>query len=219
MKNLNKDIAVLGLGTFGYELAKDLFQAKLHVLAVDINPQLINKIKNDVTVAVQADVTDMEVLKKLDLNQFDKVILGMSNSLENLILTITYLKKINTKYIIAKANTEIQKEILLKIGANEVIQPEISIAKMLVKKIAYPFMIETLAVDSENVVVEVKVPNKFTNRSIRELNFRQKYGILILMKKSDSKYQIVTNPDERLSENDIIFVAGKETQIQKVFES
>ncbi len=218
MKEKNKDIAVLGLGTFGYELAQDLFQADLHVLAVDKNEQIINQIKDRVTVAVQADVTDKEVLKKLDLNKFDKVILGMSNSLENLILTITYLKKLNAKYIIAKANTEIQKEILLKIGADEVIQPEVSMAQMLVKKMAYPFMIESLSVDDENVLVEVKIPKKFTNKSIREINFRQKYGILVLMKKRGDKYQIITNPDENLIENDLIFVAGKETQIQKVFE-
>ena len=143
----------------------------------------------------------------------------MSNSLENLILTITYLKKLNTKYIIAKANTAIQKEILLKIGADEVIQPEVSMAQMLVKKMAYPFMIETLVVDDENVLVEVKVPKKFTNKSIREIDFRQKYGILVLMKKTADKYQIITNPDENLMENDLIFVAGQELKIQKVFES
>jgi len=214
----NKDIAVLGLGTFGYELAIDLYDADFHVLAVDKKPQLINQIKDKVTVAVEADVTDEEVLKKLDINKFDKVILGMSNSLENLILTVTYLKKLDVKYIIAKANTKIQKDILLKIGADEVIQPEVSMAKTLVKKIAYPFMIESLPVDENNVVVELKIPKKFANKSIKELNFRQKYEILILMKKSNSKYKIITNPDEKLIEDELVFVAGNEHTIQKVFK-
>ncbi len=217
MKNSNKDIAVIGLGTFGYEVALKLNESGHYVMAVDKNAEVINQIKDKVTIAVQADVTDEDVIKKLDFEKFYKVILGMSNSLETLILAVTYLKKMNVNYIVIKANTHIQKEILLKIGADEVILPEVSVAHMLVRKISYPFVLESLTVDSQNSLIEISVPEKFSGKTLRELDLRNKYGIIVILKYERDRYHIVTNPETTLFQAEKIFVAGKEDIIIKVF--
>lgn len=217
MKNSNKDIAVIGLGTFGFEVATELYKSGHHVMAVDKNPEIVNQIKDKVTIAVQADVTDEDVLKRLDIDKFNKVILGMSDSLETLILAVTYLKKLNTKCIIAKANTYIQKEILLKVGADEIIQPEVSMAHMLVRKISYPYVIESLTVDSKNSLIEISVPEKFSGKTLRELDLRNKYGIIVILKSEKDRYHIVTNPETILFQAEKIFVAGEEKKILEVF--
>jgi len=219
MKNVNKDIAVIGLGTFGYEVATKLHEAGHYVMAVDKNPEIVNQIKDKVTIAVQADVTDENVLKHLDIDKFNKVILGMSDSLETLILAVTYLKKLNTKCIIAKANTHIQKEILLKVGADEIIQPEVSMAHMLVRKISYPFVLESLTVDSKNSLIEISVPEKFSGKTLRELDLRNKYGIIVILISEKDRYHIVTNPETILFQAEKIFVAGKEKKILEVFNN
>ncbi len=216
MKN-NKDIAVIGLGTFGYEVATQLHVAGHYVLAVDAKSEIINQIKDKVTIAVQADVTDEDVLKKLDIGKFNKVILGMSNSLETLILTVTFLKKLKTKCIIVKANTAIQKEILLKVGADEVIQPEVAMAKMLVRRISYPYVLESLTVDSKNSLIEISVPEKFSGKSLRDLDLRNKYGIIVVLKSEKDRYRIVTNPETILFQGEKIFVAGEEEKILTLF--
>ncbi|MCF6183554.1 MAG: TrkA family potassium uptake protein [Bacteroidales bacterium] len=216
MKN-NKDIAVIGLGTFGYEVATQLHDAGHYVLAVDAKSEIINQIKDKVTIAVQADVTDEDVLKKLDIGKFNKVILGMSNSLETLILTVTFLKKLKTKCIIVKANTAIQKEILLKVGADEVIQPEVAMAKMLVRRISYPYVLESLTVDSKNSLIEISVPEKFSGKSLRDLDLRNKYGIIVVLKSEKDHYRIVTNPETILFQGEKIFVAGEEGKILTLF--
>lgn len=217
MKNKNKDIAVVGLGTFGYEVAIKLHKSGHYVMAVDKNSEIINQIKDKVTIAVQADVTDEDVLKKLDFDKFNRVILGMSDSLETLILAVTYLKKMNVNKIIAKVNTRIQKEILLKIGADEVIQPEVTMADMLVRKISYPYVLESLTVDSENSLIEISVPEKFSGKTLRELDLRNKYGIIVILKYEKDRYHIVTNPETILFQAEKIFIAGKEDVILKVF--
>ena len=214
---MKKDITVIGLGTFGYELALNLEEQGNSVLAIDKKANLINQIKDHVTAAIQADVTDENVLYQLDVYKSEKVILGMSNSLENLILTITYLKKMNTKYIVAKANTKIQKEILLKIGADEVIQPEIEMAHTVAKKISYPNILESITVDNQNTLVETKIPQKMAGKSLKELNLREKYGILVLFEKKANKYNIITDPNIKFNEDDIIFVTGEEKTIIDLF--
>jgi trk system potassium uptake protein TrkA len=72
------DIAIIGLGTFGFELAVRLAEEGHGILAIDIDEKKINAIKDFVPVAVQADVTDKDVLEKLEIDKFDKVIFGMA---------------------------------------------------------------------------------------------------------------------------------------------
>ena len=151
------------------------------ILAIDIEEKKINAIKNYVDIAIQADITNEEVLDKLEINMFDKVIFCMSSALESIILAITYMKKINVKYIFGKANTSIKKEILLKIGANEVVLPEISSAIRLSDRISNPFIIEKFKVDKENSLIEVEIPLKYVGKSLKELQLRTKYKVNVVM--------------------------------------
>ncbi len=212
---MKKDIAVIGLGTFGYELAVQLAQAGHHILAIDVDMKKINDIKDRVDVAVQADITDPDVLKKLQMEQFDHVILAMSSALEAIILGITYMKKMNVKNIIGKANTHIQKEILLKIGADEVILPEIATAKRLSERLTHPDIMDKFTLDNKNSLIEIKVPQKFLNKSIRELDLRNKYGLNVIMLNRKGKTEIIASPDIKFEHNDVIFVVGNENQIKK----
>lgn len=211
------DIAIIGLGTFGFELAVRLADEGHGVLAIDIDEKKINAIKDFVPVAVQADVTDKDVLEKLEIDKFDKVIFGMSNALETIILAITHMKKMKVKYIIGKANTYVKKEILLKIGADKVVLPEISTAIRLADKITHPTILEKYDLDAKNSLLEVEIPNKFIGKTLSELDLRRKHGINVVMKKDKSKTEVISNPNVEFNQGDIVFVIGSITVIEKVF--
>ena len=217
MKLKSNDIAVIGLGTFGYELAIQLEKKGHSVMAIDIDMNKVNHIKDFVSVAIQADITDEDVLRKIEIGKFDKVVFGMSSALESIILSITIMNKLNVSHIIGKANTLIQKEVLLKIGAHEVILPEISTANRLADKFSNPNVLEKFEIDSEQSMVEVVVPAKFYQKSLKELELRKDYNINVIMKKNGEKMEMITNPDDKFQPNDIVFVVGKEKDIDKVF--
>ncbi len=69
-------------------------------------------------------------------------------------------------------------------------------------------------------VAEIKVPNSFVGKSIRELNIRVKYDVNVLSIKSSNKkrYQIkaVPKPDYIFNEKDIIVVAGEIKSINQL---
>ncbi len=211
------DIAIIGLGTFGFELAANLAKAGHGILAIDIDEKKINAIKDFVPVAVQADVTDKDVLEKLEIDKFDKVIFGMSNALETIILSITLMKKMKVKYIIAKANTYIKKEILLKIGADKVVLPEIATAIRLADKISHPTILEKYELDANNSLLEVVVPNKFIGKTLHQLDLRKKHGINVVMKKDDKKTEVVSDPNVAFKQGDIVFVIGSVSVIENLF--
>ncbi len=210
-----KDIAVIGLGTFGYELAMQLAKNGHHVLVVDKDEKKVNQIKDDVDIAIVADITDPDVLKKIQITTFDSVILSMSSNLESSILSIVHMKKMNVPYIIGKANTHIQQEILLKIGADEVILPEVSTAIQLAEKITHPNILEEFVVNDDTLLMEVLIPERFQGKTLKELDLRRKYGLNIIMYSRGGKTEVISSPDFAFEKGDIIFVIGKESVIKK----
>ncbi len=211
------DICVIGLGIFGYEIALKLSELGNNVLAVDYNPNKIEEIKDYVTEAVVGDATNPEVLKELNIKDFDLIILGMGSNLENLILCLTYLKKLTDKKIIAKANSKIQAEILEKIGADEVILPEKEIAEKLAERISHPNIIELLELDKKFKLIEVKVPLKFVGKTIKELDLRRNYNITALILKRNNKVSLITDPNLQFEKDDSIVIVGEEKKIKKLF--
>lgn len=212
-----KDVLVIGLGIFGYELAVKLAKEGLNVLAVDKNTKIINQIKDEVTDALVADAANEEALKELSVDKFDKIILGLSSNFESLILCITYLRKLGAKNIIAKASTNIQKEILLKIGADEVILPEKEIATKLAEKIARPNILDFFELGDETAVATIKVPEKFYNKSLSEIDLRRKHNITAIILIRDGRAKLIKDASLKLEKGDELVVAGEEDSIKKVF--
>ena len=68
--------AVLGLGSFGAKLAVALARAGNTVLVVDIDQQRVDDLRDKVTEAIIADVSNEEVVRELNVRKFDAVILG-----------------------------------------------------------------------------------------------------------------------------------------------
>ncbi|MCK4982088.1 MAG: TrkA family potassium uptake protein [Victivallaceae bacterium] len=215
MKNI---FAVMGLGTFGSKLALELSQAGHSVVAIDRSKTIVNDIKDKVAEAVIADVTNPDTVREIDVQKFDTVILGMSSHFEDLILALTLVKQEGAKKIIAKANTDLQKRILLRLGADEVIQPEQAVAERLSKRLSMSNISDMFAFKG-STIAEVKVPASLSGKSIRELDVRQKYNIsILLIKKPGKEVENIWNPDIILEEGDELTIIGEEKSIIKVFQ-
>ncbi|KKM16057.1 hypothetical protein LCGC14_1689670, partial [marine sediment metagenome] len=61
--------AVIGLGRFGERLAKELADAGAEVIAVDRRPELVERIRDRVALAVCLDATDAEALRAQGLDE------------------------------------------------------------------------------------------------------------------------------------------------------
>ncbi|MDO9261978.1 MAG: TrkA family potassium uptake protein, partial [Flavobacteriaceae bacterium] len=202
-----KDFVVIGLGTFGFEVAKQLFKQGHNVMAIDKNAITIHNIQDHVTIAINTDISDTAVIDELELYNYNKIILGLGSNLEALILTIAYLKNKGAKYIISKANTELQKQVLLKVGADEVILPEKEVAVKLCERLDNPNVIDKFVLDNNILLMNVKVPAKFDNKTLQELDLRNKYNITVLIRKHEGESVVINNAKFILNEGDEIFVA------------
>ena len=210
--------AVIGLGAFGEKLASELSLNGHTVFVCDINPRKIDDIKDKVTRAVVADVSNEETIKELNVSKFDCVFLGMSSVLDKQILALTYLKQEGAKKVVVKAKTDIQESILYRLGANQVIQPEQDVAERLARRLSFD-NISDLIEFRGFALAEVKVPLSLSGKSLKELNLRGTHQItVLLLRKKGSILDEPTGPDTVLDEGDRLTVFGSQYQIEDLFK-
>ena len=175
-----KQFVVIGLGRFGSNLARTLYKLGNQVLALDMDKQKVEKIKDEVTEAIIADAKDVETLSEFIDKDIDTVILATGTDIEMSVLSVLYLKQIGVKHIIAKAKNDDHGRILKSLGVEEVIYPERDIAERLAESLNMSSLIAHIPLAPEYSLVEIATPEKFFGKSLEELDIRNKYGITVI---------------------------------------
>lgn len=210
--------AVIGLGSFGSNIAKTLYEKGNEVLAVDEDKEKIDEVKNFVSHAVHMDAADKENLQALGIKDMDVVIVSLGPEMEASILTVLYLNEMGTKRIVAKALTEDHAKILESVGATETIYPEKDMAIKTALKLSCPNVLEYLPLISGFGIQEIAPPEKFIGKNLRELDLRNKYGIQVIAIKEliPEKTTFVPKADFILKDSDILVIMGKHKQLEKI---
>ena len=210
--------AVIGLGSFGSNIAKTLYEKGNEVLAVDDDKEKIDEVKNFVSHAVHMDAADKENLQALGIKDMDVVIVSLGPEMEASILTVLYLNEMGTKRIVAKALTEDHAKILESVGATETIYPEKDMAIKTALKLSCPNVLEYLPLISGFGIQEIAPPEKFIGKNLRELDLRNKYGIQVIAIKEliPEKTTFVPKADFVLKDSDILVIMGEDKQLEKI---
>jgi trk system potassium uptake protein TrkA len=214
-----KQIIVIGLGTFGFNVAVELTKRGHQVLAIDSDKSIVEEIKDFVTDAVAASAMDKAMLNEFVDNNFDTAILGLGERyLEATVLSIIHLRNIGVKNIIVKSMNELRSEVYRSVGATEIINPEKETASRLARRLTIPALIDQIPLAPEYSVVEIALPDDFIGKSIRELNLRQKYGVTIIAIKDILKDEmiIVPLPDYIFTPDSALIILGKHSDIDKM---
>lgn len=210
--------AIFGLGSFGSKLALELSKAGNTVLVCDLNPQRVDELRDKVTQAVIADVSNEEAVKELNVSKFDAVILSMSSYFEKQILALTLLKQEGVRRVLAKANTNIQEKILYRLGADEVIQPEQDVAYRLSRRLSLSNISDMFDFKG-SAIAEVIVPGHLGGKTLKELDLRNKHQVtVLLLRKPGSTEELPTGPATLLERGDLLTVFGNQQSIIKLFK-
>lgn len=213
-----KRVVVIGLGIFGFNLAKDLFEAGLEVIAVDKNKELVQKIRDFSTKAVVADATEKEVMEAIGIEENDVIIVSFGEDLAASTILTLHLKEMNVRTIIVKAPNEDHKRILEKVGATEVVIPEREMAAKIARSLISPNVMDYIPLTREYTICEIAPPASFVGKSIAEIQLRKRYNIGLLASRDVLTDQISMIPggDFVVKDSDILVVIGKEKDIQNL---
>jgi trk system potassium uptake protein TrkA len=221
--------AVIGLGRFGKKLAIALAMSGAEVIAIDKDRNEIEQIRDQVTHAVRLDSTDEEALKAQGLGKVDVAIIGIGQrgqGFESAILTVVNLRQMGVKKIYARAESLIGGQIFSKVGATEVIYPEIESAQRWAYKLIAPQVGEKIDFAPGYSLARIKAPASFEGKTVMSLQLRQKYNVnLVAIKRGDLSQQKkqakgtiinVPMPSTVIYTDDILMVAGSDADLAKL---
>ena len=201
-----KSIAILGLGKYGRSLADSLYSMGIDTLVVDINPELVRLYSDRSTTAITADLRNEDEVKELGLKTMDAVIVCIGTSLEPSIMSVNVAKELGVPSVIAKVSSERMASILLRVGADRVINPEEEMGVRSARKLVSPSFLEYFELDEELCLVEVKAKEKWVGKSMKELDFRKQYHANVVSVREENVRWSFVDPDKPLKENSILLM-------------
>ena len=174
-----KSILVIGIGRFGKHLCQNLVDNENDVMAVDINEDNLEELLPLVTSAKIGDCTKEEVLRSFGVGNFDICFVCIGTKFQSSLEVTNLLKDLGAKYVISKANRDIQAKFLLKNGADEVVYPNRDIAKRMATRVSTNHVYDYVEM-GEYSIYEIEPLDEWIGKSIREVNFRAKYKVSIM---------------------------------------
>ena len=211
-----KSYMVIGLGRFGMEVARQLCALGCEVLAVDTRSELVQQISGDVTHAVVADARDKDVLKALGAKEFDCAIVSIGGSLADSVLATMNVKELGIPKVVCKAHDETHRQVLLKLGADQVVIPEQENAGRLARSLSSHNVLDYIELSDDYGIIEVPAPKSWQGKSLKELNVRAKLGVNIIAIKGEAGINVSPAADFQIRGGDIVVMLGDSVALNTV---
>ena len=208
--------AVIGLGKFGYHIAKGLAEQGLDIIAIDNDPHKIQEISEYIEDALILDSTDVRALKEAGVVGLDTVIISIGENIEASILTLMALQELDNKNIIAKAITLTHGEILARLGAFKVIYPERESAKKLVENLVGNVVVDQIDFSSTIKIAKFLVAKEFVSKMIKDIETMFENEIHLIACKTRDNWRFDVEPTYKIRENDMLAFIGKKMFIDKL---
>jgi trk system potassium uptake protein TrkA len=214
-------IAILGIGRFGYSLATTLYEMGHDVMAMDIDIKQVQKISPEVTHSVQGDFTDESVLKDIGISEFEIVVVAEGSNIENSVLATILLKKLGVKYVLARAINDLHGSILQKIGADQVVFPQRDMGKRMAHGLLLTDVSDYMSITSTYGIAKIDPRPQFDNKTLGEAGFGKRGDSEVAVLLIQRGKEIIVNPGEkeRLKDGDVLVLAAEDHKLAKFLEA
>ncbi len=212
-----KSVLLIGLGVFGTQVAEELNKLGHEVMAVDKDENRVNDAMPLVTDAQIGDSTSVAFLKELGVNNYDLCIVAIGNDFQSSLETASNLSELGAKFIVARADREVQAKFLLRNGANKVVNPEKQVAKWTAVRYPSDHILDYIPLDDDHAIYEVDIPSDWVGKTVGGIDIRKKYNINIMGIKHEGKTNLTVTPDTVLAQGSTMLVLGEYKDLHRCF--
>ncbi|MEA2119214.1 TrkA family potassium uptake protein [Halovibrio sp. HP20-50] len=164
-----QQIIVIGLGIFGATIARELTQLGHDVLGIDVDEERVNRLAEEITHAVIADVTNENALIELNVGNYDAAIVAIGRNVEAAMLATLQLQELGVPKVWTKALTNQHRRILERLGSTRIIAPEYEMGVRIAQELNYPMVHDYLSLGGDYFVVEFHTTDDLVGKSIEEI--------------------------------------------------
>ena len=208
-----KSVLLIGMGKFGQALGDKLTNMGVDVMIVDKNETVINTLAPRYDNALIANCMNADNLNAMDIPSFDVCVVAISDDFQSSLEITSNLKDLGARWVVSRADTEIQRKFLLRIGADEVVYPNRDIAEKLAVKLHSQNVYDYIEVDNEYSIFEIAVPSGWNGKTLIDENPRGKYGLNILLIKKGKNIVPSPGPNYVFEEGDHMLAFGSTEKI------
>ena len=214
---MKKTYLVVGLGRFGSAVAQRLYELGSEVMAVDLHPELVQKMESKVTCAAVCDARDEDALRALGARNYDCAVVAIGGDLATSVVATLNLKELGVQTVVCKATDETQRRALEKIGADLVVFPEQEMAITLARRLINGDVLNYIELSDEYSIVERTLPESWVGKSIMELNIRAKWKLTVIAVRRKESMTIAPGGDFVFrSPEDCLVVLGRNSDIDRL---
>ena len=212
-----KRYCIIGLGNFGFHVARTLYADGHEVIAIDTDREKVQRVRDHASYAILGDAANMEFLKGQGIQDVDAAVVSTGDRSHLATLITLYLKELKVRHILVKALNEDHGRILQKIGATEIIFPEKDMAIKTARSLSSPNILEFIPLAENLSITEVAPPRHFLGKSLVDLDLRRKYGVTVIGIKDVLTDAFTTLPpaDHVIKDSDLLVLIGKSEDVEK----
>ncbi len=211
-----KQFVVIGLGRFGTSVAKTLMEDGNEVLAIDIEEDRVNKMRDEVTHAVEADASDSEVLESLGVSNLDVGIVSIGDDVHASILSTLILKEQGVPEVVARAVNDMHGKILGRVGADNVVFPERDMGERVAQHLVSENMLDYIEFTPDHSIIEIIAPDFMVGKTLKEINLRSEYDINVMAIRRGGDINLTPGGNDTVNEGDVLVIMGKNDQLDSI---
>lgn len=211
-----KSILIIGMGRTGRHLAVNFQRLGCDVLVIDSKRENIEALETRFTDARIGDCTNESVVKALGVEHFDYCFVCIGEDFQSSLVVTSLLKKNGAAHVISKANQDIQAELLLSIGADEIIYPEKDIAHNLAIRYSASNIFDYVELTGDYSIYEIPILPEWVGKTIVDLDIRRRYGINIVAIKNGTLLNPSPTASYAFDKDDHIMIIGKSNDVFKL---
>ncbi len=213
-----KTVLLIGLGRFGTNVAMKLNDLDHEVMAVDCNEERVDNILPFVTNAQIGDSTNEAFLETLDIQNYDVCFVAIAHNFQSSLETTSLIKEMGAKFVVARAESDIQRKFLLRNGADAVVYPEAQMARWAAIRYSADHILDYIELDEGHSIVEVSIPQNWAGKTLGQIDVRQKHGVNILALKRGGQMYMSIKADTVLTADCTLLVLGETLALQRTFD-
>lgn len=209
---------VIGLGRFGSAAAEKLYEMGHEVIVMDSSEEAVNHMADKSTHAAIGDARELEALKAVGAAECRTAIVAIGEDLAASVLITMNLKDLGVKNIVCKAQNELYKRALERVGADRVVIPEKEMALRLVQSLGSRTFLDYMEFSGEYAIADIVPPEAWWDQSLRELNVRAKYGVSVLAIRNEAGDKLRMSPgaEDRIQKGDTVMVMGTHKDLERL---
>ena len=210
---------VVGLGTFGGTIARELMRFGNDLIGIDRNEKVVSDFADDLTQALVLDARDEAALKEAGLGDCDVAIVATASDLEASVLSAVNLRFVGVDLIWAKAESRTHHRILSKLGVDRVINPEEESGRTVAQMLHNPLIRDYATLGNGYHVVNFIVPDMLEGREVQSLASLEEHDVRVLGVMRGSEFIGAADCPKPLETDDKLILLGTRKKLRDFAES